>query len=118
MHAQHIGDELGEHRLHPLPLRGRAGGDDDLSRRTDANGYAFERPAPGALDVIAKSDADVAACVARFFPTRGELAPACRLERAGLTGRIVAAVVNHLAAVALSDARPRRPLGRGNKIGP
>ena len=63
-HAEHVADKLRQHGLDALALRARAGGDDDLAGRADAQARALERAAPGALDVVGEAEPEIAALLA------------------------------------------------------
>ena len=55
-------DELGQHGFDALPLRGRAGRDEDASRRLDANGRAPAGTSGGALAIGASASVTLRRC--------------------------------------------------------
>src|SRR5262249_60419302 len=61
-----VGDDLREDRLHALPLRAGARRDVDLAGRIDPHQRALERSDPGALDIAADAEPEMAAGLARF----------------------------------------------------
>ena len=114
--AEHAGGELRQHGSCSLSLRGRAGRDEDLSRWSDADRGAFERAAPGSLDVVAEADAEPAALLARRLAAGREVRPTGRRQRAALAFGIIAAVVGHRQAVAGRDRRDIGHLLRRDEI--
>src|SRR5206468_2798971 len=85
--------DLRERRGVPLPLRGQAGGDENLAARLDANVRAFVRADPGALDVAAEAQPEIPAGPARFGLSPAKVRDTDHLGCHREPGRIVTAVV-------------------------
>ena len=108
--AERIRGDLGERRLVALPVRGEAGGDEDLAARLDADARAFIRPDARALDVAGDAEAEMAAVGARGGLARAEVAVADHGQRHVEAGRVVAAVVAGRPAVLEGEAHVPREL--------
>ena len=107
LHLPQIGDDLGKDRFHALALRSGAAGDVDLAGGVDTHKRALERADPGALDVAANTEAEIAALAAHFCLTPSEgFDPADRVERLLQCAGIIAAVIDDRLAIAVRDAYP------------
>src|ERR1041385_5902898 len=89
-----IGDDLRQRGARALALRRGAGRDRDLAVRHDADGDAFERAEPGAFDVIADADAEIAAARAGLGLAGAGLLILRRLDRTALAQRKIAADID------------------------
>ena len=98
-HAELVGDDLREHRLMSLTLRGQAGRHDDRAVGLDLDVAAFVRADAGALDVAREPDADLAPLAARLIAKGREVVPADQRLELGERGREVSGVVLERAAV-------------------
>ncbi len=97
-------------------MRGRAGTHDDLARRPDADPDALERPAARCLDIVAKTEPDVAALGSCGFLAGLEAGPSCGCQSARLAFGIVTAIVSHRAPVALANGNRERHSLRRDEI--
>src|SRR5262249_40933797 len=79
---------------------------------------ALVRAEPGRLDRVADAEPDIAALFARLRLACLEARVVGAIERAGLAGRIVAAVVGDGPAVAKDDSDLVRHLRRRDEIAP
>ncbi len=102
--AELIGDDLGEHREMPLPLRADAGRDADLAVGLHLHFGALIRADAGAFDVTGDADADMAALRAQLRLLLGEeVAVADHLQRLVEDRLVIAAVVGERREVLIDD---------------
>src|SRR5262249_19000114 len=114
-----IGNDLGKDRLHALPLWGSAARDVDLAPGIDPAAGALERPGPGALDVIADAEAEIAVLGERLLLTPAEgVEAADGVERFLQGARVVAAVIDDRLAVPIRDADAIRHLLGADHVAP
>ena len=93
-----------QRRARALALCGRAGGDRDLAAGQHAHGHAFEWSQPGALDIIADADAEIAALRARLGLADGKRLITGKRQRAPVTLREVTARIDQRLSVTKCEA--------------
>ena len=115
--AEHVGDELREHREVPLPLRADAGRAAHLAARLDRDARTFVRADAGAFDVTRDADADVPPFGAQpRLLVANELLVADDLGRLLERRQVVAAVVNERRGILKHDLVIHRKLVRSDQV--
>ncbi len=104
VHAQGVSDDLREHREVPLALRAHACCRKHLARRLDRDPASFVWTDAGSFDVERETQAQGAACLARFGLSLWPTGVVNHREGLAQHGRVVAAVVDERRVVLVDQA--------------
>src|SRR5205807_26697 len=95
--------DLREDGAMPLALSGRPRTQENTAGWQHTCGRSLERAKPGSLDVVCKSDPDVAPLLASLLLALAERLPTGLIKRHLLAFRIITAVVGERGAIAINQ---------------